>query len=81
MHMVDSSHDPAGQAPGTPRWVKALAIGAVVVILLVVAVMVIAGGQHGPFRHTPSGAADLPSPGLDVTQLYEAPTGGQVLGG
>ena len=78
--MVDSSHDPAGQAPGTPRWVKALAIGAVVVILLVVAVMVIAGGQHGPFRHTPTGAAGLASTALGVIQLHEPAIGGQILG-
>lgn len=79
--MVDSSHDPAGQAPGTPGWVKALALGAAVVILLVVAVMVIAGGQHGPVRHTPTGAAVLASPALDATKLYEAAIGGQILVG
>lgn len=55
--MDDSPTNPADRAaPGTPRWVKALAIGAVIVILLLVVVMVGGGGEHGPGRH--AAAAD-----------------------
>jgi hypothetical protein len=35
---------------GTPRWVKAVAIIALVLIVLVV-VMLLVGGDHGPGRH------------------------------
>lgn len=37
--------------PGLPRWVKWLAIGAAVVAIVLVAVMLLAGGQHGPGMH------------------------------
>ena len=42
--------------PGAPRWVKALGIVVIVVVLLVAAGMFI-GGEHGPGRHSPSGDA------------------------
>ena len=49
---VADQKEPAGfRAPPTPRWVKALAIGAVVVVLVVVVVMVVVGGGHGPWQH------------------------------
>lgn len=37
--------------PGLPRWAKLLAWGAVVVLLVLVAVMLIVGGEHGPGMH------------------------------
>lgn len=39
--------------PGTPRWVKAFGIVALVLILLVVVALVAGGGPggHGPSRH------------------------------
>ena len=40
----------AGDDTGIPRWVKILAIVALVVVLLVVIVMVVGGGPGG---HTP----------------------------
>ena len=40
--------------PGTPRWVKVGGIVALLMIVLVVLVMVMAGGDHGPMRHIPS---------------------------
>ena len=43
--------------PGTPRWVKISAIVALALVLLVVAVMAVAGGEHGPGRHVPGGGA------------------------
>ena len=50
----------AGSAPaypGPPRWVKASGIAVLVLVVLVVALMVAAGGEHGPGRHLPSGGA------------------------
>jgi hypothetical protein len=40
--------------PGTPRWVKVGALVAGVLVSLVVLVMLVAGGEHGPMRHLPS---------------------------
>ena len=45
--------------PGTPRWVKVGAIVAVVVLVLVLAIMLLSGGEHGPLRHVPSAAATV----------------------
>ena len=48
---------------GTPRWVKAFAVIAVVLVVLV-AVMLLSGGRHGPSRHTSADAAGhTPAPG------------------
>ncbi len=53
--MVDSPKEPASRdAPVTPRWVKALGIAAIAVALFVIAVMLSAGGEHGPGRHAAS---------------------------
>jgi hypothetical protein len=41
--------------PGTPRWVKVFGIIAIGLVLLVVIMMFIGGGDHGPGRHMPSG--------------------------
>lgn len=47
------SEDPhrSVEPPGMPRWVKGLVIGLVVVVALVILVMVLGGGQHGPGMH------------------------------
>lgn len=37
--------------PPRPRWVKLLALGALVVVLLLVVAMHLAGGAHGPGMH------------------------------
>ena len=50
--------------PGTPRWVKLAAIASVVLVLVVVLVMALAGGEHGPMRHTPAGAGAGTTPPL-----------------
>jgi hypothetical protein len=60
MAQPPTQHEPAGRSaayPGTPRWVKLSAIVALVLALLVVAVMAVAGGEHGPGRHMPAGGA------------------------
>ena len=44
------------QHPGAPRWVKVFgAVAIVLVVLLVIALL--GGGEHGPSRHTSSGGA------------------------
>ena len=44
--------DPAQETlTGPPRWVKVSAIVAGILLLVVVAVMLLSGGQHGPARH------------------------------
>lgn len=58
--MADRPSDPesaedAGGAPGTPRWVMAFGIIAIVLVLLIGFVLVTGlGGPHGPQRHAPS---------------------------
>lgn len=46
-----------GSPPRLPRWLKLSGIIAGVLVLAAVAVMFIAGGDHGPGRHTPGGDA------------------------
>lgn len=60
----DETDDDTGVGPGrgspisTPRWVKAFAIAAFVLILLLVIVLFTGvGGPHGPGRHLRSGDA------------------------
>jgi len=53
------SDEPTSPAPGhatetppkAPRWVKALGIAIVVLALVVLLVLVLMGGEHGPGRH------------------------------
>lgn len=42
-----------GSYPGTPRWVKAFGAAALIPIVLIV-VLVVSGGGHGPGRHMSS---------------------------
>lgn len=49
--------------PGTPRWVKASGKAALVLAGLAVLVMIVSGGQHGPWRHfSATGGTDAASP-------------------
>lgn len=49
--------------PDTPRWVKAVGIITVVVVLLVGIIMLTGvGGQHGPARHIPPTQQSVPQP-------------------
>ena len=41
----------ADRPPGLPRWVKLLAFGAVIAMIVLVVVMLLVGGEHGPGRH------------------------------
>jgi len=62
--MVDSPRSPATRdAPGTPRWVIAIGVAAIFVVLVVVVVMLTgAGGEHGPGRHTASAVPTARTP-------------------
>ncbi len=44
----------------TPRWVKVFAIVTAALVVLVVVMALLGGGQHGPSRHLPG---DNPPPG------------------
>ena len=70
--MADPSRHPTGSADdneavsgrgpdaGTPRWVKAFVVVAVVAVVLFVVLRVFGGGGHGPGRHA-GAVADLAS--------------------
>jgi hypothetical protein len=45
------ANDIRGNPPGIPRWVKIASLVGILLIVLLIAVMVIAGGDHGPGRH------------------------------
>lgn len=56
-----SEADPGAGAPpardpsaGTPRWVKVAGAIALLVALLLGAMLLLGGGEHGPARHTSS---------------------------
>jgi hypothetical protein len=67
----------ADRPPSTPRWVKVFGIIVGVVVLLVVAMMFIGGGEHGPGRHTPSGDAGGQVPPSSVMEDHAPPEGGR----
>jgi hypothetical protein len=48
-----------GSTTGAPRWVKVLGIIAVV-LLLVLGIIMLVGGEHGPGRHTPPAGGHAP---------------------
>lgn len=62
-----AERDP-GSTTSTPRWLKVFGIIALVVILLV-GILLLIGGEHGPGRHAPSGAGGghASAPGGDHT--------------
>ena len=68
---LDDLRDPDGQG-GMPRWVKVFGIVALLVVVAVVVLMAVGGGDHGPGRHlpggdtnTPTSAGHTPPPGMD----------------
>jgi hypothetical protein len=51
---VDSDEDSRDTYPGTPRWVIAIAVAAIVAIVVIGLVLSTGlGGSHGPQRHGP----------------------------
>jgi hypothetical protein len=47
---------------GTPRWVKAFAAVAAVLLLVAVVVKIVGGGEHGPGRHSFTGPPPAHAP-------------------
>jgi len=94
--MNDSEQQPAGPAEpdlavsrpgrrtgwvaGVPRWVKLFVITALALVLLMVVVMLLAGGQHGPGRHLSSVGFDARSTHVTTTNLL-SPDGTSVASG
>ena len=72
-HQPGKASPPADSSPegklrwtaGVPRWVKVFVITALGLALLMVVLMLLSGGQHGPGRHGSSA-------GLDATVVYGA---------
>jgi hypothetical protein len=56
--------------PGPPRWVKVFGIIVIVVAVLVIAVMFISGGEHGPGRHTEADDAGGQVPPSSAMEAY-----------
>jgi hypothetical protein len=50
--MMTSPDNVNGQPPGVPGWVKLAGAIVAAVVLVLVAVMLFAGGEHGPGRHS-----------------------------
>jgi hypothetical protein len=58
---ADSSpHGKIRWTAGVPRWVKVFVVTALGLALLMVVVMLVSGGRHGPGRHLSSGEFDAP---------------------
>lgn len=70
--MTPRRPDTGDTPPGMPRWVKVSAIIVGVLVMLVVAVKIVSGGEHGPGRHTGSG--DTSS--ISVPAQHTPPAGG-----
>lgn len=53
----DSGPGPGNRSvpPGMPRWVKIFGLIALLVIAVLILVMLLVGGEHGPGLHAPSG--------------------------
>ena len=76
----DERGDTAGPSEsGMPRWVRVSAVLGLLAALLVAALVVLGGGDHGPGRHLPSGRGE---PGSSITdgaaggEGHERPEGG-----
>ncbi|HEX2028756.1 MAG TPA: hypothetical protein VHF25_12250 [Nitriliruptorales bacterium] len=53
-------------AVGAPRWVKVFGIIGIVALALIVVMLVVGGGAHGPRRHLPGGdTSGIEVPGSD----------------
>ena len=50
-----------------PRWVKVFLITAAALVVLMVALMLVSGGQHGPGRHRSSSAWTGSVPQVSLT--------------
>jgi hypothetical protein len=56
------------QPAGTPGWVKAFGIIALVLVVLVVVMLIVGRGGHGPGRHAAGGDGSRPPSGVTYPQ-------------
>ena len=66
--------EPGGSSASTPRWVKVSAAIALAVVLLIAAMLVFGGGEHGPGRHL-GGGDNAAGESRDDARPTEAPEG------
>lgn len=59
---------------GVPRWVKVFGMAMAALLISVVVVMLLAGGQHGPGRHLSTLGAALPA--SHIAELEQPRAGG-----
>ena len=67
-HQAEEASPSAGSSPegkirwtaGVPRWVKGFVITALGLVMVMVVVMLLSGGRHGPGRHLSSARFDAP---------------------
>jgi hypothetical protein len=63
--MADVPRSPETRPPTRPRWVKvSIIVGVLVLLVVILALTGVLGGQHGPGRHMPSSSdsdTSLPS--------------------
>jgi hypothetical protein len=69
---VSRSGRRTGWVAGVPRWVKIFVITTLALVLLMVVVMLLAGGQHGPGRHLSAAGFDGGSVQVTSTGLFSA---------
>lgn len=55
-----SRDEPASRPPPVPRWVKASGIS-IALLLLVLVIALLLGGNHGPGRHLNSASVEQPA--------------------
>jgi hypothetical protein len=80
---MDDPRDTDSKLPTRPRWVKvAIIVGILVLVVLILALTGVLGGQHGPGRHLPSGSGgDTPPQSVTGDGGHSPPWGFPVHGG
>ena len=55
--MTDPPRDPGPKPPAMPRWVKVsgIIVGVLLLLVAILAITGVLGGEHGPGRHLPGG--------------------------
>lgn len=66
---------PKAATTGVPRWVKVFGLIALALVLLLVITQLLAGGKHGPSRHTGSAPVGDAAPVVAVAAGHAPPEG------
>lgn len=67
--MSDSQRKVPHMPPGVPKWLKFSGAILALLILVVIAVLLISGGEHGPSRHGAERAVTPASPAASLAGL------------